>query len=184
MQYSSNSQDIAKIVGGHPFVIQNDMAKKPKSLKKAYLNCKRYLSKESASIFIPLFKEFVQYEEGSTEYKPKTIRYDSIQMLIHILGIYNKCLEKKIRGKQIRLINLVWDYECVEYHEEEKEGEQFVKFANQLLQKEFNLLGVGFCVEYVRYSDFLNHIDWTNDIEHWNYLARYDVKRLLREEFQ
>ena len=100
-------------------------------------------------------------------------------MLIHSLGIFNWCVQtrkkKEPLSKKIKLINLVWNYDCEEYAEEEKEGLEFMQFANQSLKDEFfNKFGVDFSVEYIRYSDFLNRVDWSNDMEHRNYLRRYE----------
>lgn len=74
----------------------------------------------------------------------------------------------------IRLLNIVWDYDCDEYHVEEKEGLEYIGFANLTFRNLFDELGVKFKVEYVRYSDFLNRVDWTLDMERRNYLKRYE----------
>ncbi|MBP5401772.1 MAG: hypothetical protein J6Y36_01300 [Treponema sp.] len=158
--------------------------KNPKKLKKAYLKEDRYLYKESAAIFKPLFNDFINPDEiidkDAITYKSKYIRYDAFQMLIHCLGIYNWCLGKKKDSKKniktIQLINLIWDYECEEYKKEEKEGLEFKQFANSNLREEFRKLGVNFSIEYVRYSDFLKRVDWSNDMEHQKYLKRYEIK--------
>lgn len=101
-------------------------------------------------------------------------------MMIHILGIYNWCFENNGKvSKHIKLINLVWDYKCAEYDIEEQEGKAFVENVNKALREEFKKIGrmdIDFSVEYVRYSDFLERIDWTNDIEHRRYLKRYEIK--------
>lgn len=158
--------------------------KNPKSLKKAYLNKDRYLFEESASIFIPIFNELVLpndiKEKGVLVRKAKTIRYDAIQMMIHCLGIFNWCLANKKASQKnpekITLINLVWDYDGIkEYIEEENEGKTFESFANESLKTEFELLGINFSIKYVRYSEFLKQVDWSSDIEHRNYLKRYEV---------
>ena len=99
-------------------------------------------------------------------------------MNIHILGIYNYCARKEEKiPEKIRLLNIVWDYdEAEEYQIEEREGKEYVAFANVTFRNLFRQLGVDFSVEYVRYSDFLNRVDWTNDVEHRNYLKRHEVK--------
>lgn len=74
----------------------------------------------------------------------------------------------------IRLLNIVWDYDCDEYYVEEKEGLEYIGFANLTFRNLFDELGVKFKVEYVRYSDFLNRVDWTLDMERRNYLKRYE----------
>ncbi len=157
--------------------------KNPKELKEAYLINNRYLYEESAEIFIPLFKHFINPTEVTenevTTNKSNYHRYDAFQMLIHCLGIYNWCLGNKKNSitnfKNIRLINLVWDYNCDEYNEEKEDGIQFVEYAKNNLSKYFKKLGVDFSIEYVSYSDFLNRVDWSNDMEHRNYLKRYEV---------
>ncbi|MGN0740103.1 MAG: hypothetical protein ACI4LX_08035 [Treponema sp.] len=154
--------------------------KNPKALKKAYLTPERYLSERSASLFIPLFRELIVSEEKDCQYVSKSERYDAIQMLIHMLGIFNWCLTNSAKvPKHIKLINLVWDYKCPEYEIEEQEGKAFVEKANNVLREEFktiNQKNIDFSVEYVCYSDFLKCIDWTNDIEHRKYLERYEIK--------
>lgn len=160
--------------------------KNPKGLKKAYLKNERYIHEESASIFVPIFNKLVYENEFKKErdvdvHKPKSYaRYDAVQMMIHCLGIYNWCLGKYKKQEEnlkiIRLMNLVWNCkDSMEYDEEEKEGLQFEEFANSELKEKFKQLGVDFSVEYVRYSDFLNRVDWSNDMEHRNYLKRYEV---------
>lgn len=154
--------------------------KNPKSLKEAYLRPERYFSESSASVFIPLFRKIIEVDEKNGKYNSKTERYDAIQMMIHILGIYNWCFEKNGKvPKHIKLINLVWDYKCAEYDIEEQEGKAFVENVNKAVREEFKKIGrmdIDFSVEYVRYSDFLERIDWTNDIEHRRYLKRYEIK--------
>ncbi len=158
----------------------------PKGLKKAYFNEDRYICKESANIFIPIFDELVykdkfKKDNGVYVHKPKVyLRYDAIQMMIHCLGIYNWCLlnsgKAKTGLKTIRLINLVWDCKGrKEYEEEEQQGEKFAQYATSCLKEHFGKMNIDFLVEYLRYSEFLKRVDWTNDIEHRNYLKRYEV---------
>ena len=117
--------------------------------------------------------------EDKTRILPYYQIYDAIQMNIHILGIYNYCesKNKKDRHKKVRLINIVWDYDSAkEYQTEEREGKEYVSFANVNFRNLFKQLGVDFSVEYVRYSDFLKRVDWSNDMEHRKYLERYEIK--------
>lgn len=154
----------------------------PKSCSKAYLSL--YCYREEAKYEYPHFKEsFLSLIKPDSKFKtdkscsPSYKRYDAIQMNIHILGIYNYCARKEEEIPQkIRLLNIVWDYdEAEEYQTEEREGKEYIAFANVTFRNLFKQLGVDFSVEYVRYSDFLNRVDWTNDIEHRNYLKRYEV---------
>lgn len=153
-------------------------------LKAAYLYQNNYSSFETAKFFIPIFKMIIKNgNERSDEYNSINTRYDSKQMTIHILGIYNWC--KKNVGnlpKTIKLLNIVWDYDKAEqYQEEEKEGLEYTSFANVAFKNLFNDLGVDFRVEYIKYSDFLNRIDWSKDLERRKYLSRYEVKETLSE---
>lgn len=154
-------------------------------LMAAYLYQNNYASFETANFFIPIFKMIIKKgDEISDKYKSIYTHYDSKQMTIHILGIYNWC--KKNYGKlpeTIKLLNIVWDYDKAEqYQIEEKEGLEYVSFANVAFKNLFNDLGVDFCVEYIKYSDFLNRIDWSKDLERRNYLSRYEVKETLSED--
>lgn len=157
----------------------------PKSLKDAYLMESNYrINDESIiSIFIESFRNLLSYPEkrdleDKTRILPYYQIYDAIQMNIHILGIYTYCVkEKKNLPKRIRLLNIVWDYdEAEEYQTEEREGKEYVSFANVNFRNLFKQLGIDFSVEYVRYSDFLKRVDWSNDMEHRKYLERYEIK--------
>lgn len=155
----------------------------PKSCNKAYLSSYCY-RKESKDMY-PHFKEsFLSLINPDSMFKteklypPSYKRYDAIQMNIHILGIYNYCARKEEKiPKKIRLLNVVWDYdEAEEYQTEEREGKEYVAYANVTFRNLFKQLGVDFSVEYIRYSEFLNRVDWTNKLEHRKYLRRYEIK--------
>lgn len=157
----------------------------PKSLSIAYLleYCYRRETERCIQQFIDSFKNLRLYPErrdpeDNSRILPYYKRYDAIQMNIHILGIYNYCArEKKNSPQKIRLLNVVWDYDkAVEYQKEEAEGKEYVAYANVAFRNVFKQMGIDFSVEYVRYSDFLNWIDWTNDMEHRKYLERYEIK--------
>ena len=156
----------------------------PKSMSVAYLSPRCYLTDTGKAVphFIESFRSLKSCPElkdpkDGTRILPYYRIYDAIQMNIHILGIYNYCTQKKEKvPPKIRLINIVWDYEkAEEYKVEEKEGKEYVAFANVTFRNLFKQLGVDFSVEYVRYSDFLKRVDWSNDMEHRNYLKRYEV---------
>lgn len=157
----------------------------PKSCSIAYLSDRCYPSETGKAItqFKESFRSLLSYPQKMDPEDRKRIlpfyqRYDAIQMNIHILGIYNFCTRKEEKiPKRIRLLNIVWDYDkAEEYQIEEREGKEYVAFANVTFRHLFKQLGVDFSVEYVRYSDFLNRVDWSNDMEHRNYLKRYEVK--------
>ena len=154
-------------------------------LKTAYLLRNNYSSLELADFFIPIFKMIIEDPNNShEEYKSIYSRYNSKQMTIHILGIYNWCKEQTIKlPEKIRLLNIVWDYDKAEqYQTEEKEGLEYICFANVAFKNLFKEIGVDFSVEYIKYSDFLNRIDWSKDLERRNYLSRYEVKETLSED--
>lgn len=162
----------------------------PKSLSIAYLSeyCYRKETGKWISHFIDSFRSMKAYPEkkdpkDNSRVLPAYQKYDAIQMNIHILGIYNYCVWKEdLIQKKICLINIVWDYdEAEEYQIEEREGREYVSYANVAFRNLFNQLGVDFSVEYVRYSDFLNRVDWTKDTEHRNYLRRYEIKKNLAD---
>ncbi len=162
----------------------------PKTLKDAYLVTENYLlkNKETAIFFKETFKRLLSYPEkrasdDDTRIIPFYQKYDAIQMNIHILGIYNYCVNNDgSLPKTIRLVNIVWDLdEAEEYQIEEQEGKEYVAYANVTFRNLFKQLGVDFSVEYVRYSDFLSRVDWTNKSEHRNYLRRYEIKKTLSD---
>ena len=151
---------------------------KSEKLKNQYLQPENYYYSEAADIFIPFFKKIILNSElPKEEYSSIYERYNSKQMTIHILGIYNWC-KKNSRNlpKRISLMNIVWDYdEAEEYRTEEKEGLEYVASANKTFKKLFKDLGIDFSVEYVKYSDFLNQVDWSKDTERRKYLKRYEI---------
>lgn len=156
----------------------------PKSCNKAYLSefCYRDESKNVFSTFRESFLSLLKSPRKinpkyKNSYLPSRKRYDAIQMNIHILGIYNYCAQKKENiPKIIRLLNVVWNYdEAEEYQIEEQEGKEYIEFAKLTFQSLFKQLDVDFSVEYVRYSDFLKRVDWSNDLEHRAYLKRYEI---------
>ena len=161
----------------------------PKSLSIAYLSeyCYRKETGKWIPHFIDSFRSLKAYPEekdpkDNSRVLPSYQKYDAIQMNIHILGIYNFCAREKnkeLLPKKIRLLNIVWDYdEAEEYQIEEREGREYVAYANVAFRNLFKQLGVDFFVEYVRYSDFLNRVDWSKDLEHRDYLRRYEILKL------
>lgn len=164
----------------------------PKSLSIAYLSPRCYLPEtgKSVSYFIESFKNLKSCPELKDSKDEKRIipfykKYDAVQMNIHILGIYNFCVREKtsyLLPKKIRLLNIVWALdEAEEYQIEEQEGKEYVAYANVTFRNLFKQLGVDFSVEYVRYSDFLSRVDWTNRSGHRNYLRRYEIKKTLSD---
>ena len=156
----------------------------PKSMSIAYLSPRCYLPETDKAVphFIESFRSLKSCPEVKDPKDAKRIipfysKYDAVQMNIHILGIYNYCRREKGKTpKKIKLLNIVWNYDkAEEYQIEEREGKEYVAFAKVTFRNLFKQLGVDFSVEYVRYSDFLNRVDWTNDMEHRNYLKRYEV---------
>ena len=156
----------------------------PKSMSTAYLSarCYRPETDKNTTNFIESFRRLRRYPEkedpkDSSRLLPYYKTYDAIQMNIHILGIYNYCARGEAKGvKKIRLMNIVWDYyDAEEYRAEEHEGRKYVAFANKTFKKLFKDLGIDFSVEYVRYSEFLNRVDWSKDIARREYLKRYEI---------
>ena len=152
----------------------------PKKLKRAYLSDYCYFDFTGKAVskfknaFLCLLKLPQDFHANEKEVNYE--RYDAVQMTIHILGIYNWCVNNKRKlPANITLMNIVWDYDCDEYHTEEREAFEYVGFANLTFRNLFEELGVNFKVEYVRYSDFLNRVDWTNNQERRKYLRRYEI---------
>lgn len=161
-------------------------------LSNSYLIPENYIYNQAAEFFIPIFKMLIkESEKKKNEYSSIYERYNSKQMTIHVLGIYNWCLAStRNLPAKIRLLNIVWDYDgAEEYQIEEREGKEYVAYANVAFRNLFKKFGVDFTVEYIRYSDFLNRVDWSNDMKHRNYLKRYEIKKTLSgseesEEFE
>ena len=156
----------------------------PKSMSTAYLSarCYRPETGNNTTNFIESFRRLRRYPEkrdpkDSSRLLPYHETYDAVQMNIHILGIYNYCACGEAKGvKKIKLMNIVWDYdEAEEYQTEEQEGRKYVANANTTFEKSFKDLGIDFSVEYVRYSEFLNRVDWSKDIARREYLKRYEI---------
>ena len=156
----------------------------PKSMSTAYLSarCYRPETGRNTTHFIESFRRLRRYPEkrdpkDNSRLLPYYKIYDAVQMNIHTLGIYNYCTRGEAKGvKKIRLMNIVWDYyDAEEYRAEEHEGRKYVAFANKTFKKLFKDLGVDFSVEYVKYSDFLNRVDWSKDPERREYLKRYEI---------
>ncbi len=158
----------------------------PKSLSIAYLSQHCYPTETGKAVihFIESYRSLISSPqkmdpEDKNRILPYYQIYDAIQMNIHILGIYNYCANRKKndRHQKVRLLNIVWDYDpAEEYQTEEREGKEYVAFANVAFRNLFKQLDVDFSVEYVRYSDFLKRVDWSNDMEHRKYLERYEIK--------
>lgn len=151
----------------------------PKNLSDAYLDEKNYLTGHDDGVpkkFIEFFKKYKQdkqNKEGRWLHQNK--RYDAIQMIIHILALYNACSkvnEKEITPPKITLCNVVWKYDCPDYEKEKEEADDFVKEANKVFPQLFKKLGYDFDVKYITFEDFKNNIDFS-DKDRENYLKRY-----------
>ena len=159
----------------------------PKKLNRAYLSdyCYFDYTGKAVSKFKNAFLCLLKYPQNfhANEKDANYQRYDAVQMTIHILGIYNWCIQNKTSvPKRIILMNIVWNYDCNEYRTEEKEGLEYVGFANLSFRNLFEEIGVYFKVEYVRYSELLSRIDWSNDMERRKYLQRYEVDEKLLDK--
>ena len=134
----------------------------PKNLAIAYLDKKNYPEYNDNVIdFISYFNTLVKDNTTINKYGVerrvhKTKVYDAIQMGIHILGIYNAVCDKKILTQNIELINLVWDYKCKRYLDEEKEAIEEVDEMNRRFQPLFKSKGFTFTVKYIPFSNFIN----------------------------
>lgn len=156
----------------------------PKSMSTAYLSARCYRTEtgKNTTHFIESFRCLRIYPEkrdskDNSRLLPYYETYDAVQMNIHILGIYNHCARGESKGvKKIKLMNIVWNYDkAEEYRAEEQEGRKYVASANNTFEKLFKGLGVDFSVEYVRYSEFLNRVDWSKDTTRREYLKRYEI---------
>lgn len=150
----------------------------PKNLHKAYVSKENYVSEnKKREVFINFFNSLKNNKiDKDNRFCHETKRYDSIQMTIHILSLYNYCCTKVDSvPKNIKLLNVVWNYDCEDYKIEEKEGKEFVKKANEAFAPLFTELGVDFSIEYTSYSEFIKSL--TLSPERSAYLGRYMIQQ-------
>lgn len=154
----------------------------PKNLAIAYLDEKNYpIENKHSKEFISFFKSIVD-ENKSSESKGvvrvahKTKVYDAIQMTIHILGIYNALCNKKLKTKNIELINLVWDYDHPRYKKEATEAKDLIQKMEKDFIPFFDELDISFQVRYISFSDLITKIKFTNNLRLDYLKKRYLLK--------
>ncbi|MCR4558964.1 MAG: hypothetical protein K5685_02705 [Bacteroidales bacterium] len=150
----------------------------PKNLSSAYLEREMYLEYNLCQdIFKNFFNRYiVQKTDSKRIYCHNKKRYDAIQMTIHILAIYNACCGKYTKlPKNITLYNVVWKFDCEDYHTEEKEAKEFIENANKTFRPLFKEKGHEFTVEYKTFQEFKEVIDLSNDCNREAYLKRYEI---------
>jgi len=152
----------------------------PKRLKEAYLNPDNYLPiTKDSYFFIDFFKTIIDKSNLTKNgYKSIYKKYDAIQMTIHILGIYNFIKGKKNNNiTKISLINCIWGYkEIPQYKIEIEEATKFIEYANKKFIPLFKKIGIDFRIEHYSFHELKELIDFSNDINHKNYLKRYDIE--------
>lgn len=141
----------------------------PKNLSVSYLDEKCYPKENDKSdCFISFFDSLVSgkiliYKNGDKRRQHITKVYDAIQMTIHILGIYNAvCRKESWLPKKIDLINLVWNYDCERYKQEENEANKYIKLFNDNFAKIFKEKGIDFSVKYFSFSEFMKIAEFKN----------------------
>lgn len=139
-----------------------------KKLSQAYLCPDLYINKDKSKKFIDFFNKIIKNDAQ---------HYDAIQMTIHILALYNACVdEKKNMPDNIKLLNIVWEYDCDDYRKEKKESEVFIETANKTFRPLFKELNHDFLVEYKTAQKFINEVDFSLNPERKNYLdTRYFI---------
>lgn len=151
----------------------------PKNLAESYLHADKYITKgEEVQTFIDYFKSLISQEKDRYgRYKHNMKRYDSIQMLIHTLALYNHFTQKKSSPvRKLTLQNVVWKYDCDEYETEVNEAYLFLKEANERFVPLFNKIGIDFSIQYSSFQDFKKRIDFSNDSKRFEYLKRYEIE--------
>ena len=150
----------------------------PKNLAQAYLEDELYLAvNNNRQTFIDFFKSLILYKQDKDgRYKHISERYDAIQMTIHTLALYNHFLEENdSKVKKLTLLNLVWKYDCDEYAKEEEEALAYIEKANAVFAPLFKHIGIDFSVKYSTFQDFKKRIDFSKDVERFEYLKRYEI---------
>ena len=159
----------------------------PKNLSKSYLSTNNYPEKNDCKQqFVDFFNKLHTskpvIEKGEEKWKHKSKVYDAIQMSIHTLAIYNSLFEKDeidySETKVIELINLVWDYDCKRYKDEEEDAKDYINSLNEKFSPHFKKHGLEFIVKYISFSDFIKTVRFQNP-ERLNYLNnRYLLKEV------
>lgn len=141
----------------------------PKNLSISYLDEKCYpkendKAKDFISFFTSLVNERILVDKNGDKRRQHITKvYDAIQMTIHILGIYNAiCRKESCLSKKIDLINLVWNYDCERYKQEENEANKYIKLFNDDFAKIFKEKGIDFSVKYFSFSEFMKITEFKN----------------------
>jgi len=153
-------------------------------ISSSYLIKNKYYDVNSFLVFETIFNKIKQ--------SPNKIRYDSPQMLKHLLGIYNTFLDAKNNAehefhtiKKITLLNCVWELEnisilenyCTEYltivqqeHVEYNIFRTSVQPINNLFK---NQLDIELEINYTTHKKFIDILDKSKS--ELNYLSRYHI---------
>lgn len=153
-------------------------------ISDSYLNQKRYFDTASFNEFHDIFAAMIK--------SPNKVRYDSPQMLKHLLGIYNTLLDAKNNPdsdfysvRKITLLNCVWELEnisllknnCKDYlvmvQQEHNEYNIFRTRIQPIIDLFKNKFNVDFELYYVTHKEFIELLDKSQPEE--NYLSRYNI---------
>lgn len=150
----------------------------------SYLNSKKYINSEAYNVFEVKFRNL-----QNTKHK---IRYDSPQMLKHLLGIYNTLKDAKINHdsefhniKKVTLLNCVW-----ELNDPSVLGNFSFEYLNRLQQQHIeyrlfesnfrpiidlfkNNLNIEFELHYVTHKELIDVLDKSQ--KELDYLLRYSI---------
>lgn len=156
----------------------------PPIISSSYLIKNKYYDVNSFLVFETIFNKIKQ--------SPNKIRYDSPQMLKHLLGIYNTLHDAKNDPesefhtiKKVTLLNCVWELEnisllknyCTEYltmvQQEHNEYIIFRTSAQPIIELFKNQLNINLELHFVNHKEFINILDKSQT--ELDYLSRYSI---------
>lgn len=150
----------------------------PKNLAEAYLDVEKYIiTGKERNTFVDFFKDLtIDQKDSDGRFKHKTKKYDAIQMTIHTLALFSDFSKKTYNTvKKLTLLNVVWKYDCDEYAKEEEEAHAYIEKANAVFVPLFKHIDIDFSIKYFTLQDFMKRIDFSNAIERFEYLKRYEI---------
>lgn len=153
-------------------------------ISASYLNKNKYYDVNAFFVFETIFNKIKQ--------SSNKIRYDSPQMLKHLLGIYNTFLDAKNNAEhefhtinKITLLNCVWELEnismlenyCTEYltivQQEQDEYDIFKMSIQPIIELFKNQLEIDLELHFVNHKEFINILDKSQT--ELDYLLRYSI---------
>ena len=158
---------------------------KPGTISHNYLDQGHYFYEEAFGAFSSLINQIaVKSSKKETIYESCLNQYDGVQMLKHLLGIYNDLMSKNAGNhKKVRLINCIWELPDSKplspvnqkiYDEkhrlEREEFQQFYQAAKPVLEL-FREKGIDFDIRLISVKELLTAMEKTEQQK--KFLERY-----------